>query len=222
MIKYTLLALCAALLFTSCAGVGVVDTQTAAVVTERPPAIYIRPFFVEGAEFSGHHPGGPGIQPIEKSKAPAEFANILRDELDKLAPTRVLKSNEVAPTGWLVEGTFEVVDAGHPAIRAAGLPQLTPWGRSYILLHVRVTDLGRPVVDADDKEAGTLVQRGRVIYEFDVEGGSRLSGPRGSIYAPGLGYAVPFDFRNAAERIRRTLELDPYRYGQRSSPTIRN
>src|SRR4028118_1944169 len=41
----------APLLFPSSASVHVVDTQTAAVVTELPKAIYIRPFDVAGATF---------------------------------------------------------------------------------------------------------------------------------------------------------------------------
>jgi hypothetical protein len=221
MIKYTLPALCAALLFTSCAGVRVADTQVAAVVTERPSAIYIRPFSVEGAEFVGKHAGGPGERPIRQSLAPAEFSNILKDELDKLAPTRVLQRDEAATQGWLVEGSLEVVDAGNPPARAIGLPQANPWGRSRIAAHVRIRDLGNPATSFDEKDSGTLRRRGQVIYEFDVVGGSRASGPRGSIYAPGLGYAVPFDYRNAAERIRHALEPDPHRYGYRSSPTIR-
>lgn len=221
MIKYTLPALCAALLFTSCAGVRVADTQVAAVVTERPKAIYIRPFSVEGAEFVGRHPGGPGERPIRQSLAPAEFSIALRDELEKLAPTHVLKPDEVATQGWLVEGTLDVVDAGNPPLRAVGLPQVSPFGRSHIQVHVRITDLGNPAVSLDDKDSGKLRRRGQVIYEFDLAGGSRLSGRRGSIYAPGLGYAVPFDYRNAAERIRHALEPDPHRYGYRSSPVIR-
>jgi hypothetical protein len=60
-----------------------------------------------------------------------------------------------------------------------------------------------------------------VIYEFDVAGGSRFTGKRGSVTAPGLGYAVPFDYRNAAERIRHALEPDPHRYGLRTSTAIR-
>ena len=59
-----------------------------------------------------------------------------------------------------------------------------------------------------------------VIYEFDVAGGSRLTGKFGSITAPGLGYAVTFDYRNAAERIYEALTPDANRYGLRSSPSI--
>jgi hypothetical protein len=221
MIKYTLPALCAALLFTSCAGVRVSDTQVAAVVTERPQAIYIRPFKVESTEYVGDHAGGPGERPIRHALAPAEFSNILKEELEKLAPARVLLDDEAATQGWLVEGTLEVVDAGNPTGRAFGLPQLNPVGKSRIVAHVRVRDLGSKSSRSDDKDSGTLRRRGQVIYEFDVAGGSNLSGARGSIYAPGLGYSVPFDYRNASERIRQALEPDPHRYGYRSSTTIR-
>ena len=221
MIKYTLPALCAALMFSSCAGVRVSDTQVAAVVTERPQAIYIRPFSVEGAEFVGYHSGGDGERPIRKSLAPAEFSNILKEELEKLAPARVLLDDEVATQGWVVDGSLELVDAGSPTGRALFLPQLNPIGRSHIVAHVRVRDLGRKARGADDKDTGTLRGRGQVIYEFDVAGGSRLSGARGSIYAPGLGYSVPFDYRNAAERIRHAIEPDPHRYGYRDSTTLR-
>lgn len=221
MIKYTLSALCVALLFTSCAGVHVVDTQVAAVVTERPQAIYIRPFSVEGAQFVGWHKGGRGERPIRQSLAPAEFSEILKEELEKLAPARVLRPDEVATQGWLVEGALEVVDAGNPATRGVLPPQVNPVGQSHIVAHVRVIDLGSRPASLDEKDTSTLRPRGQVIYEFDIAGGSRLSGARGSIYAPGFGYATPFDYRNAAERIRHALEPDPHRYGYRSSTVIR-
>ena len=211
--KYLLLTLGAGLLFSSCAGVRVTDTQTAAVVTARPKAIYIEPFTVEGAQFVGHHRGGPGERPIDQSLAPAEFGEALKEELEKLAPTRVLLPDEAATLGWLVEGSIDIVDAGNPAARAAGLPQLNPLGRSHIAIHVRVIDLSGPTVLVESKSAGTLHRHGKVIYEFDVAGGSRLSGPRGTLRAPGLGYSAPFDYRNAAERIRYALEPDPHRYG---------
>lgn len=208
--KYTLPALCAALALSSCAGVRVVDTQVATGATN-PKVIYIRPFQVEGAEFRGEHAGGPGELPIRKSLAPAEFSIALKEELEKLAPTRILKDDEVATQGWLVDGAFDLVDAGRPSLSVG----------SRIQIHVRITDLGTPAVAADTKDASTLSRRGQVIYEFDVAGGSNMGGFRGSIYAPGTGYATPFDYRNAAERIRHAIEPDPHRYGQRTSPTIR-
>jgi hypothetical protein len=54
-----------------------------------------------------------------------------------------------------------------------------------------------------------------------VAGGSHGTGKFGSVTAPGLGYAVTFDYRNAAERIYEALTPDEYRYGLRDSPTIR-
>jgi hypothetical protein len=63
--------------------------------------------------------------------------------------------------------------------------------------------------------------KGVVVYEFDVAGGSHLMGKFGSITAPGLGYAPPFDYRNAAERIYEALAPDEFKFGLRDSPTIR-
>lgn len=220
--KFAPLALGAALLFTSCAAVHVVDTQTAAVVTAMPKAIYIRPFDVEAAEFRGRHKGGIGERPLRKSLAPAEFGIALKEELEKLAPTRLLQEDEAAPVGWLVEGSIDEVDAGNEVHRTlGGLPAANPFGRSHIKIHVRVIDLDHVSRRVDAKGGGTLSRRGQIIYEFDVAGGSRWSGLRGSIYAPGTGYATPFDYRNAAERIRSAINPDEHRYGERTSPVIR-
>lgn len=212
------------LLFTSCAGVHVVETQTAAVVTEMPRAIYIRPFDVTTADFRGAHAGGRGERPIRQSLAPAEFFDALKDELEKLAPARILQDDETAPLGWLVEGTIDKVDAGSPVGRAVGVPMANPIGRSKIKIHVRIIDLDHRGRLADTKEAkdgGSLHRHGQVIYEFDVEGGSKSTGAYGSVTAPALGYSAPFDYRNAAERIRTAINPDPHRYGYRTSPTIR-
>jgi hypothetical protein len=72
-----------------------------------------------------------------------------------------------------------------------------------------------------DKDGGKIGRRGNVIYEFDLKGGSGLSGHHGQIYAPGLGDAEPFDFKNAAERVMLALSTDPYRLGARTSPVAR-
>jgi hypothetical protein len=218
--KYLLLTLGAGLLLTSCAGVLVSDTQTAAVVTETPVAIYIRPFSVDGAKFDGDHAGGSGERPLRQSHAPGEFSIALKEELEKLAPARVLHSDEVATQGWLVTGSIDEVHAGDPFVRGALLGG-HPVGRSKVAIHVRVIDLsGRHHVN-DDKDGSKNVRRGNVIYEFDVAGGSRASGKFGSVTAPGTGYSAMFDYRNAADRIRIALEKDPHRYGDRSSTTIR-
>lgn len=222
--KKTFLALGSAALLTSCAGVFVSDTQTAAVVTDRPHTIYIEPFSIAGAEYVGHHPGGPGERPIRESLAPAAFSEDLKEELEKLAPARVLRSDEVAVHGWLVQGSIEKVDAGNPTVRHfAPLFLFPPAGRSKIKIHVRVLDLDRVGIAASDKDVDVHSARGHVIYEFDVAGGSRWSSRFGGMEhpAPGAGYADWFDYRNAAERIRTALEVDSHKYGERTSPTIR-
>ena len=52
-----------------------------------------------------------------------------------------------------------------------------------------------------------------------LRGGSHGEG-WGSIYAPGEGYAAPFDYKNAAERVLMALSVDPMRTGVRTSSTI--
>lgn len=216
----SLFALCSALLLTSCAEMHVTHVEVATGATN-PPAIYIRPFSVAYAKYSAYSGGnGPAIR---KSLAPAEFANDLQQELAKLAPAMVIKPDEFPRTGWLVEGEFEVIRGGDASQRctpacAGGL------GKASLKLHVRITDVDRRSVSADQKEGvtvekGVKTNAGVVIYEFDVAGSTRSSGPFGTIYAPGTGDAIPFNFRNAAERIMLTLSPDPFRYGYRSSPT---
>ena len=61
----------------------------------------------------------------------------------------------------------------------------------------------------------TDVNRGVVVYEFDMAGGSELQGRSGTIRASGLGYARSFDLVNAAERIYLVLSPNPFRYGTR-------
>ena len=127
----------------------------------------------------------------------------MKEELSKLAPSRILEEDEVPRVGWLVEGQFDLVDGGDPDARFFfgnfGA------GRSYLVMHVKVTD----------------VEKHRVIYEFDMAGGSRDQGKLGTVRASGLGKATPFDLRNAAERILLVLSPDPYRFGARTSFTLR-
>lgn len=207
------------LLLTSCAGVRVAETQVASGAAN-PRSIYVRPFDVSATEMAGYHAGGAGEEPIRQSLAGREFAGNLKVELEKLAPARVIEHDEAPTEGWLVEGSLDVVDAGLPVVR--GLPVVNRFGagRSKVLIHVRITEVGGAYVH-NDKETGALGKKGRVVYEFDLSGGSRATGERGSITAPGLGYAVPFDFKNAAERVMIALSTDPHRYGARTSPTIR-
>lgn len=217
--KYTLLALGAACVFTGCAGVKVAHTDVATGAT-KPEAIYIRSYIAGDAIYRGNH-GHRGERAIRRSLAPAEFSKALKEEMEKMAPAMVLADNEVAPTGWLVESDIEVVHAGSPTWRAVPLVG-TPGGvgKSKINIHVRVIDVnGRH--SSSGKDSSKSLAYGNVIYEFDLDGGSRGSGALGSIYAPGLGYSVPFDYKNAAERVLYALSVDPHGYGTRNSFTIR-
>jgi len=216
--NYPLLALSASLLLTGCAGVRVADTQVASGAAN-PRAIYIRPFEAAAAEYKGHHRGGKGERPIRQSLAGREFAISLKHEMEKMAPAMVIEADEMPEEGWLVEGSLDVVDGGSRLGRAAVPADKFGLGRSKILIHVRISQVGTYV--SSDKDASKLGQKGSVIYEFDLAGGSRSSGHHGSIYAPGLGEAEPFDFKNAAERVMMALSTDPHRYGVRTSPTIR-
>jgi hypothetical protein len=209
--KHTLSAIAAAALLSACAGTNVVRTQVASSEIH-PKAIYIRPFAV--GEFRGDH-HGEGQKAIRQAQSPAWFADILKEELEKIAPTHILADDEVPTTGWLVEGELQVVDAGSPYLRALPVAGKLGAGRSGIVTHVQVTDLGRN--GSSDGKGGTR----DTIYEFDVAGGSRLTGRHGSVMAPGLGYSVPFDYRNTAERIYQTLTPDFQRYGARTSVSLR-
>jgi hypothetical protein len=167
-----------------------------------PRAIYIRPFCIDAAVFEGDQANSEGEMPIRKALAPVEFAEDLKQELEKMAPSRILNDGETPRVGWLVEGNFQRVDGGSPLGRfflgTFGV------GRSFLALHVRVTD----------------VHRGEVVYEFDMAGGSNEQGRFGTLRASGLGKAIHFDLRNAAERIYVTLSTNPYRYAQRADGVL--
>src|SRR5438128_2917087 len=164
------------------------------VGASNPIAIYIRPFCIDTAVFQGDEAASDGEMPIRKALTPVEFAQDLKEELEKIAPARILKDHESPRLGWLVDGHFDRVDGGSPLARFF-FGNLGA-GRSFLALHVRVTD----------------VTRGCVVYEFDMAGGSRFQGKLGTVRASGLGKATHFDLRNAAERIYITLSSNPYRY----------
>ena len=163
-----------------------------------PKYIYIRPFCIDAAVFEGDVATSDGEIPIRKALTPVEFAEDLKEELERMAPARILRENEHPRTGWLVEGHFERVDGGDPAGRF--FLGIFGAGRSFIALHVRVTD----------------VDRGVVVYEFDMAGGSGDQGKFGTLRASGLGRATHFDLRNAAERVYITLSTNPYKYAERT------
>jgi hypothetical protein len=217
--KHALLVLSSSLIFVGCAGVKVADTQVASGAAH-PRAIYIRPFDTAATQYTGGHRGGKGEAPIRQSLAGRNFADSLKEEVEKLAPAMVIEDDEIPTEGWLVEGSLDVVDNGHGYQRSFFPLDKFGLGRSKLLIHVRIRDMGGRYVYAD-KDAGKVGRRGDVLYEFDLAGGSGWSGHHGSIYAPGLGDAEPFDFKNAAERVMLALSTDPYRLGVRTSPVAR-
>jgi hypothetical protein len=182
---------------------GVYMTTNCGVGAYGPKAIYIRPFCIDTAVFTGDQTNSDGEMPIRKALTPVEFAGDLKEQLEKIAPARILRDYETPRTGWLVEGEFTLVDGGSAVGRALfghlGL------GQSHLALHVRVTD----------------VDRGLVVYEFDMAGGSNLQGRAGTLRASGLGYARPFDLVNAAERIYLVLTPNAFRYGTRADMALR-
>jgi len=178
---------------------GIYMTTNCGVGAYGPKAIYIRPFCIDNAVFKGHQTNSDGEMPIRKALTPVEFSGTLKEQLEKIAPARVLRDNETPRTGWLVEGEFQLVDGGDPAARAFFIGHFGA-GESHLMLHVRVTD----------------VDRGIVVYEFDMAGGSRFQGRGGTVRASGLGYARSFDLVNAAERIYLVLTPNAFRYGTRA------
>jgi hypothetical protein len=182
---------------------GVYMTTSCGVGASAPKAIYIRPFCIDNAVFTGDQTNSDGEMPIRKALTPVEFAGDLKQQLEKIAPARVLREYETPRTGWLVEGEFMLVDGGSPVARFffghAGA------GASHLTLHVRVTD----------------IDKGIVVYEFDMAGGSRLQGRAGTLRASGLGRARAFDLVNAAERIYLVLSPNPFRYGTRADMALR-
>lgn len=183
-------------------GKGIHFVTNCGVGASHPTAIYVRPFCIDTAKFEGDEALTDGEMPIRKALTPIEFAEDLKQQLEKIAPTRILKETERPRVGWLVDGHFDVVDGGSPLGRFF-LGNLGV-GQSVLTLHVKVTD----------------VNRGVVVYEFDMAGGSRLQGRHGTIRASGLGRATHFDLQNAAERVYLTLSANPYRYGERASVAL--
>jgi hypothetical protein len=124
-----------------------------------PKAIYIRPFCIDTAVFQGDEGVSAGGMPIRKALTPIEFAGDLKEQLEKLAPARVLKDDETPRTGWLVEGEFTLVDGS----------------ASRLALHVKVTDVDkRMTVYEFDMAGGNHAERsmkasGYQATHFDLE-----------------------------------------------------
>lgn len=185
------------------AGGGVHMVTNCGVGAHAPKAIYVRPFCIDAATFKGDEADSQGEMPIRKALTPVQFASRLKEQLEKIAPARILREDEEPRTGWVVDGEFTIVDGGSKLGRFF-LGHLGV-GQSFLAMHVRVTD----------------VVSGAVVYEFDVAGGSRLQGRSGTVRSGGAGYTTPFDLQNAAERIYLALSADAWRYGARNDVSLR-
>ena len=118
---------------------GVYMTTNCGVGAYAPKAIYIRPFCIDTAVFTGDQTNSDGEMPIRKALTPVEFAGVLKEQLEKMAPARILKDYETPRTGWLVEGEFAMVDGGSIIGRSIFFGHFGV-GQSHLALHVRVTD----------------------------------------------------------------------------------
>ena len=138
-------------------------TNNCGVGASAPKAIYIRPFCIDTAVFSDDI-ATPGEAVILKAMTPVEFAGTLKEQIEKLAPARVLKDDETPRTGWLIEGEFSVVHSTHP---------------SRLALHVKVTDVDKHMTVYEfDMDGGSNGQfhwgtlrasgHGRALH-FDLE-----------------------------------------------------
>jgi hypothetical protein len=153
--KNSLFALCVALFLTSCADVRITHTDVATGVTN-PSAIYIKPFDVSDCTFTGKYVA-PAERSIKESLAPAIFAEDLKEELEKIAPAIVLKPGDYPTSGWLVEGSIDNVDAGHPGMRGDPFTSQLRVGASHIAIHVRVIDLDLSRSKSyDSKDVGSV------------------------------------------------------------------
>jgi len=214
--KFSLLiALGSLALMSACTSTMRVTNTEVATGAAHPKAIYIRPFSVEYAEFRDGN--NPNSQAIRKSQAPIQFAEVLQEELSQIAPTRVLQPDEDAPTGWLVEGSFDRIDTGIPGTGNNG----------KLKMHVRVIEVDRFNEDAPDPKSPNIAhgpnsRYGRVIYAFDVEGHGISTSHFDTVRAEQVGSSLARDYRNAAERIMIALSPDPFRYGERDAPLARN
>jgi hypothetical protein len=64
-----------------------------------PRGIYVRPFCIDTAVITGDEALSDGEMPIRKTLAPVSFANDLKEQSEKMAPTRILQDSEAPPAG---------------------------------------------------------------------------------------------------------------------------
>src|SRR5436305_14970090 len=66
-------------------------TANCGVGAYNPRASYIRPFCVDAVISTGHQDQTDGVMPIRNARAQVESAQELEEQLEKIAPARILK-----------------------------------------------------------------------------------------------------------------------------------
>src|SRR5437899_9887163 len=84
-------------------------TANCGVGAYNPRAIYIRPFCVDTAKFTGDQAQTDGEMPIRKALAPVEFAEDLKEQLEIISQALHLTPCEKTRIGGLVAVEFYVV-----------------------------------------------------------------------------------------------------------------
>ena len=108
---------------------GVHMTTNCGVGASHPSAIYIRPFCIDRAVFEGVEAASSGEMPIRKALTPVEFAEDLKEELEKIAPARILTDNETPRGRMAGAGPFYGRRWWQPA---RPVPVWSAWWRSLI------------------------------------------------------------------------------------------
>src|SRR5262245_58154237 len=113
-------------------------TTNCGVGEANPSAIYIRPFCIDTATFRNDVAASDAEMPIRRALTPVTFAQDLKEELSKMAPTRILKDDEMPRVGWMVEGRVDNVNSNV----------------SSLAMHVKVTDVEKHMVIYEFDMAG--------------------------------------------------------------------
>jgi hypothetical protein len=150
------------------AGAGYVDakdfgsvryTTNCGVGEANPSAIYIRPFCIDTAVFRNDVAASDAEMPIRRALTPVTFAQDLKEELSKMAPTRILKDDEAPKVGWMVEGRFDNVNSNV----------------SSLAMHVKVTDVEKHRVIYEFDMAGG--NHGQGVFGTIRGSGGRFATP---------------------------------------------
>jgi hypothetical protein len=134
-------------------------TTNCGVGEANPSAIYIRPLCIDTAVFRNDVAASDAEMPIRRALTPVAFAQNLKEELSKMAPTRILKDDEAPKVGWMVEGRFDNVNSNV----------------SSLAMHVKVTDVEKHRVIYEFDMAGG--NNGQGVFGTIRGSGGRFATP---------------------------------------------